>query len=300
MPKNIDYLSEDRPISGQSHALISIVGPNYKAKCDVFGIKIRGVGTLQECKKLSARIMEYDDSYDIFTVDVGKFFPLEVDPNELKDVQYSDERLNKLIKGYLENREKANDHFEHRKNQMMKDAIREGKNQEELQQRREHPISVMTRMNNQKEKIKQLEEDLENTRKDLELTNEKYASYTPEEINESKKELDSSLTEQIKNSNEELSIDDIKRELLGEEEIKSNISTLKELDSQLEKLNKQLSEIDIDTSPNSYSGIKTKIDNLQFQRQSRISELNKEDVNKFINSNFTGDSYSVIQKNVEK
>lgn len=43
MSKTIDYLFEDPPITGQTYALVSIVGPHMPQKCDVWGLKIRGV-----------------------------------------------------------------------------------------------------------------------------------------------------------------------------------------------------------------------------------------------------------------
>ena len=49
--KTIDYLFEDPEIQNQKFALISIVGPNMKQKCDVWGLKIRGVSdTLEKAK----------------------------------------------------------------------------------------------------------------------------------------------------------------------------------------------------------------------------------------------------------
>ena len=47
--KTIDYLFEDPPLATQKFALVSIVGPNMPQKCDIWGLKIRGVaGTIDE------------------------------------------------------------------------------------------------------------------------------------------------------------------------------------------------------------------------------------------------------------
>ena len=51
--KEIDYLFEDPPVSGQTYGLVSIVGPNLQQKCNVYGIKIRGVtDSLEKAKTM--------------------------------------------------------------------------------------------------------------------------------------------------------------------------------------------------------------------------------------------------------
>jgi hypothetical protein len=121
--KSIDYLVEDAPIPSQRYALISIVGPHMRQKCDVWGLKIRGVAdSLDTAKALTKKIMKLDKDYDIYTVDVGKFFPLAVEPYDVSNVEYENEQLNALVKNYLENKEKANEHWHHRKQEMMKEV----------------------------------------------------------------------------------------------------------------------------------------------------------------------------------
>jgi phosphoribosylformylglycinamidine (FGAM) synthase PurS component len=113
--KVIDYLSEDPEISGQKFALVSIVGPHMPQKCDVWGLKVRGVAdSVAEAKQMTKRLMKFDNMYDIYTVSVGKFFPLNVEPYDVKDVEHNDEKLNELMKSYLKNREDANEHYHQR------------------------------------------------------------------------------------------------------------------------------------------------------------------------------------------
>ena len=60
--KVLDYLFEDPPLATQKFALVSIVGPNMPQKCDIWGLKIRGVaGTIDEAKKLSQKILRVDN-----------------------------------------------------------------------------------------------------------------------------------------------------------------------------------------------------------------------------------------------
>ena len=108
--KTIDYLSEDTPIPSQKYALITIVGPHMRQKCDIWGLKIRGVAdSMENAKALAQRLMKRDKDYDIYTVDVGKFFPLNIKPTDVNNIEYQNEQLNQLMKTYMENRELAND-----------------------------------------------------------------------------------------------------------------------------------------------------------------------------------------------
>ena len=86
--KTIDFLFEDPEIPSQKYALISIVGPHMKQKCNVWGLKIRGVAdTIDAAKNLCKRLLRIDNNYDIYTVEVGKFFPLNVDPLQIDNIE---------------------------------------------------------------------------------------------------------------------------------------------------------------------------------------------------------------------
>lgn len=171
---SIDYLFEDPPIQNQQYALISIVGPHMPQKCDTWGLKIRGTAdTLEKAKSMSQKILRIDNNYDIYTVEVGKFFPLNVEPYDVKDIEYQNDQLNTLIKSYLENRENANEEWHNRKNEMVKNAIKEGKSSEKP---KEHPISIIQQIHMQKEDIQKAQEkikELENTLNDNYTDDEK-------------------------------------------------------------------------------------------------------------------------------
>lgn len=190
--KIIDYLFEDPVIDNQKFALISIVGPTLKQKCDVFGLKVRGVAdSIENAKKMTQRIMKYDNNYDIYTVEVGKFFPLVIDPHKINEVEYENEQLNNLIKNYLANREKANEHWIQRKNDMVKEAIREGQQQEELATKIEPPISVLQRKNQYEEQIAELQDKLDFIKSNLEITVNKFNNFSTEEKEYAYKHIDS-------------------------------------------------------------------------------------------------------------
>jgi hypothetical protein len=123
----VDFLPEDPVISGQKFALVTIVGPDMPQKCDVWGIKVRGVSdTLEEAASLVKKLMTIDPDFDVYTVEVGKFFPLVVDKTKIKNTQYQNSALNDLLKTYSENKEAANIEWERQKNERVAAATSEG------------------------------------------------------------------------------------------------------------------------------------------------------------------------------
>ncbi len=119
----IDYLSEDPEIPGQKFALISIVGPHMPQKCDVWGLKIKGIEKdLERAKKMAENFQKIDNDYDIYIVEVGKFFPLDITSDKINDVVYQNKELNNLMKSYKENRLYAEDEWSKRKNEMLEKA----------------------------------------------------------------------------------------------------------------------------------------------------------------------------------
>ena len=278
--KTVDLLNEDQPINGQKFALISIVGPNLKQKCNIYGIKIRGVAdTVDKAKQMTKRIMQYDNDYDIYTVEIGKFFPLDVDPMEIQDIEYQNEQLNTLVKSYLENRQQANEHSEPRKNDLRKKAIQEGtkEGQAELAERKEHPISVLQRKQAYEEKLKELQDEIDTLAKDLELTTIKYDSYSDEERTVAQLE--------IENATKEPSTDELKNP------VENTLDELKLIENQIQELNNKIDETDEKNSPNVYTQLLAQRTTLVESLDSLKEKLNdKTTVNDYINKSYSGKS----------
>ena len=318
MSKIIDVLSEDAPITGQTYALISIVGPNLKQKCSMYGIKIRGVAdSIEKSKIMTKRIMNADNDYDIYTVEVGKFFPLNIDPMDVSDIEYENEQLNSLVKNYLENRHLANDHYHERKNALMKKAIQEGQKegQAELAKKQEHPISVLQRKQNYEDKLKELKEEVQILEKDLELTSNKYNNYTHEERklaietlqnglikNESKSEVvnvteDVTVTQtedETKNVTEDVNetetvIEDVTVTETVTEDVTEILSKLKFTESLIDDVQQNLTKVNKEDSPNKFDQLEKEFNRLVLLRDSLKEILNNKSlVNNYINSSYTG------------
>jgi Family of unknown function (DUF5832) len=253
--------------------------------------------------------------YDIYTVSVGKFFPLNVEPYDVKDVEHNDEKLNELMKSYLKNREDANEHYHKRKQEMMEKAIREGtkESQVELANKTEHPIAVLQRKQNFEEKAAELREQLHILEKDLELTVEKYSGYTEEERvaaeEEIRKAYDNEKSQKtIEPSNvveESFSNikDEIANELKAETEtetehpLKSVLNELNVVETEIKEIYDTLSEINKDDSPNAFERLSNKLDILDARRETLKTKLNdKKLVNEYVNKGFSGsDNDSLFQ-----
>lgn len=297
--KILDVLVEDQPISSQKYALITIVGPNMRQKCDVWGLKIRGVcDSLDSAKVLTKKLMKTDKDYDIYTVDVGKFFPLAVEPYDVANVEYENEQLNTLVKSYLENKEKANEHWHDRKQEMMKDALKEGQleSQQELANKKEHPIAVLQRLNTFESKIKELQEQMNDLSSDLLVTKDKYESYTDEERQLADHELKSAIKSvsgisEVKDTNES-SVEQIRHEIMqelneDEPKVEDTLKTLQELDSEISNLTTTLNLVDTINTPSTHARLTGNLNELlETKRLIKDKLNNSESINDYINSNY--------------
>lgn len=310
--KLLDYLFEDPPLQTQKFALVSIVGPNMPQKCDVWGLKIRGVaGSIEEAKKLSQKILRIDNNYDIYTVDIGKFFPLVVNPLEINNVEYQNEQLNTLIKNYLENRETANDFWHKRKSEMIQEAIKEGKNQEELSNRPEHPIAVLQRIQNYETTILEIQENLESFKRDLQLSKDKFESYSEEDRkiaqNELKNAIDNNLESlTVENKQTEISVEEVRSQLLNDFNLELNrsdsntqvdntqddninlvLDKIKNLEKELQEMISFKNSIIQSSAPSAYKRVEQNIKEIEDELSNLKTQLNnKELVNYYINENY--------------
>lgn len=285
----IDYLFEDPSITGQTYALISIVGPHMPQKCDVWGLKIRGVvNTLDQAKSQTQKLMNIDNNYDIYTVEVGKFFPLAVEPMEIQNVEYQNTQLNELIKGYLENKETANQQWHARKNEMVQQAIREGQQQNSDQ--KEHPIAVLQSVNTLKTKVEQLKQELEHTENSVLSKMKLFNSYDSQERESAYTELHKAM-ENIENGKEEN--EKLKKEL--DENFKFCVPSeyLNSLIDEIKDLEHKLSILSTDPESNK-DEIQKMQEDLEVKKKDLNNNSNALSVNEFINSNYKNSPYNLM------
>jgi hypothetical protein len=98
----------------------------------MYTFKVRGAyETVDEAQKRIQYLNSIDNNVNIYLAEVGKWCPFEDDPEKAKDSVYKDEELNRLMKGYKENQEKANEHFQQRKAEMVAKALVDTKEKKE-------------------------------------------------------------------------------------------------------------------------------------------------------------------------
>jgi uncharacterized protein (UPF0335 family) len=296
--KAIDYLFEDPEIPNQKYALVSIIGPHMPQKCDVWGLKIRGTAdSVDRAKTLCKKLLRLDNNYDIYTVEVGKFFPLQVEPHQIGDIEYQNDQLNTLVKSYLENKQSANEMWHKNKADMIEQAVKEGQNQEEFANKPEHPIAVLQRIHNYEETISETEKSLESLKNELVKSKEKFATYTEQErevaLNEFKKVIDPTTLDKTK----PFTVEEIKQEnVVGRPEesvnVNSIIQRIKVLEEELSEMLEFKKSISKDAAPRGYDKITSTITDIEKELSLLKEKLNNKDlVNNYINDNYPNSQY---------
>lgn len=107
-------------VPGQLYALISIIGPDCPQKTDKHGLKIRGVfNTRDEAGSHAQRLQNADPTFDIYVVDMYKWLLIPPDTEQIDDVTYQEEFLQKMMTEYKQNQADAKRMFEERKSGML-------------------------------------------------------------------------------------------------------------------------------------------------------------------------------------
>uniref|UniRef100_A0A6C0E4W1 Uncharacterized protein n=1 Tax=viral metagenome TaxID=1070528 RepID=A0A6C0E4W1_9ZZZZ len=90
------------------------------------GLKVRGVYSTQEQANARAKALNKKDPYfNVYVADVGEWLPWDPSPEEIKDQEYQNDDLNKLMQSYKENAAKRDEFFEEEKRQKVAKAMAE-------------------------------------------------------------------------------------------------------------------------------------------------------------------------------
>lgn len=98
-----------------------------KFQTTVRGMKVRGsYSTKEEASARAKKLQKSDSIHNIYVADVGKWLPWDPSPSQIKEQEYANDELNKLMKSYNENQEKRDEFYG--KNPHLKNAgaFREG------------------------------------------------------------------------------------------------------------------------------------------------------------------------------
>jgi len=152
-----DYLDEDEMIKNQKYVVMSILSPSFlllnvdgtnkenlteehKKLMSIRGFKIRGsYATIEEAQKRALYLQKIDKLHNIFIGEVGKWLPLDDDVSKADDAKYAENKLNDLMKSYMEQSVQASEYMEDRK---MKDKMNSIKNNMDLRTQTQDIIEV--------------------------------------------------------------------------------------------------------------------------------------------------------------
>jgi hypothetical protein len=133
MSETKDYLYEDPPVPNQKFVCISILTPkNFKDPKETMStLKVRGsYDSFEEASKRGEFLRNIDPHINVYVGEVGKWLPFDDDPEKAKQQEYQNKQLNNLMKGYLENQEKAKEFHEQRKNELILKTLKENEEKE--------------------------------------------------------------------------------------------------------------------------------------------------------------------------
>ena len=137
--KKIDYLRQDPELYGQKWVCLSFLTPEtIQMKSDVRSVKVRGVyGSEEEARNRCEQIRDFDEDFNVYVAPVGHWLPWCDDPEKANDFNYSNDKLNDMMKTYYETQEKGKSEFEKRKTEMVQKSMEENKQKSKENKRKE-------------------------------------------------------------------------------------------------------------------------------------------------------------------
>ena len=122
----VDYLTEDTLLPRDQNFVCMSFLTDKDNKTSLSGIKLRGVFCkYEEACEHAKKIQSIDQYFNVFVGEMGKWLPFDPNPDSevVKDSQYANDELNKMMKSYLENQEKAKVYHEQRKQELVRQNI---------------------------------------------------------------------------------------------------------------------------------------------------------------------------------
>lgn len=173
--------------SSQNFACLSFFEGKDKDGKNLMYMRLGGVSdSYDNACDMAKNINQEDNVHNVFVGEVGKWLPIvsnvsKTSSEYVEDVEYANEQLNELMKGYHTNQEKAKLFYEHNKNEKMINNINDNigeqeKNKNELTKKLGKAKSIdevktltssLENIDNQVKKLEGRLKDLNNTQSDL-------------------------------------------------------------------------------------------------------------------------------------
>ena len=118
-------VSDGVSVPGQNFAVLSCVGPSANQKADVVAVTFRGAfHTLEEAQKHSRKIRDRSGKFDVWVASMNEWLVLPPNQTNVR-TEYSDPRLNEIMKTEMEASERATRDFQEHKQSLMKNGMSE-------------------------------------------------------------------------------------------------------------------------------------------------------------------------------
>ena len=141
-------------------------------------------------------------NHAVFIGHVGKWLPFDPDPNKVENQNFYESQLNELHEGKERNQAKAKEHFETRKQELMRKARLEGSKwgQENYMKEKETKESVGYKVKAAEQQIEEFTKKIKEAEQSKKLAEEKlqYMEQHPEIVLENKVEIEDVIPEDIK------------------------------------------------------------------------------------------------------
>lgn len=86
-------------------------------------IKVRGsFESSEEAADYAKQLHKKDPNFNIYVSPVGRWLPIDADPDRVQNAEYANEQLNSLMKKYKENIDAREEFYRENKNNLMKNA----------------------------------------------------------------------------------------------------------------------------------------------------------------------------------
>jgi len=167
-------------------------------------MKIRGCyGDWDDANKRVAYLRRvHGGNHFIFIGEVGKWLPFDPDPDKIKNQNFYEEELNDMHEKYEMNRSKTKEHYETRKQELMRKARLEGSKwgQANYMKEKESFEAVEYKVKTADQQIAEFEEKIAQAKssKKLALQKLEYMKEHPEVVEQKKEDIEDIIPEDIK------------------------------------------------------------------------------------------------------
>jgi hypothetical protein len=132
------YLSQNKVVLNEKFDTL------HKFRTSVRGIKIRGVfATLKEAEIRAKVLQKLDKNFHVYVAQVGYWLPFDPSVDQIENVEYAENDLNKLVKAYKENETKKEVFFNEQTREKVNEiSTLERQKREEAKKAKEAEVST--------------------------------------------------------------------------------------------------------------------------------------------------------------